>query len=271
MGSQISIELKHVFKRYQQLSTPFSKSQPKTPLVLNDINLIIRKGEFHVFLGKSGCGKSTLLNIIAGFLPKTAGQVLVNGADVTSPGSDRGVVFQNADAAIFPWLTVRQNVEYGLKMQHVSQEKRQPVVNKSLDLVGLTDHEGKYPYELSGGMKQRVQIARSIANDPSILILDEPFGALDAQTRRVMQDELIQIWQKTGKTILFVTHDIQEAAYLGQKISIFSPAPAADIRETLAVDQSYPRNVFSQENQRLVNKLNSYFKVGGQDYERTSS
>ncbi len=260
--TKISIELKHVSKRYQPASSLF-KRKTSSPLVLKDINLMIPTGEFHVFLGQSGCGKSTLLNIIAGFLPKTGGEVLVNGSEVTEPGSDRGVVFQNADAAIFPWLTVEENVGYGLKMQHVSDKDRKPVVERSLNLVGLEEHADKYPYELSGGMKQRVQIARSIANDPSILILDEPFGALDAQTRRTMQNELIDIWKKTGKTILFVTHDIQEAAYLGQKISIFSRSPESHIAITIPVDRPYPRNVYSSENEQLVNTLNQYFEVGG--------
>ncbi|MDC7953646.1 ABC transporter ATP-binding protein [Liquorilactobacillus mali] len=257
-----SIELKHVFKKYQA-PTSFFAPKKENPFVLQDINLKIAPGEFHIFLGRSGCGKSTLLNIIAGFLPKTSGQVLVNGHEVAAPGRDRGVVFQNADAAIFPWLTVYENVSYGLKMQHFSEKERTPIVNQSLKLVGLDQHANKYPYELSGGMKQRVQIARSISNDPDILILDEPFGALDAQTRRIMQDELIRIWQKTKKTILFVTHDIQEAAYLGQKISIFSPAPASNIYKTITVDHPYPRNVFSKDNEQLVTELNNYFPIGG--------
>lgn len=257
-----SIELKHVSKRYQT-ATKLFRPKSISPLVLKDINLTIPTGEFHVFLGQSGCGKSTLLNIIAGFLPKTSGKVLVNGHEVTKPGSDRGVVFQDAEAAIFPWLTVQENIGYGMKMQHVSEKKRQPIIHHSLKLVGLEEHADKYPYELSGGMKQRVQIARSIANNPSILILDEPFGALDAQTRRIMQNELINIWKKTGKTILFVTHDIQEAAYLGQKISIFSKSPESRISITVSVDQSYPRNLYSNESEQLVNRLNDYFEVGG--------
>ncbi|MFT9098644.1 MAG: ABC transporter ATP-binding protein [Liquorilactobacillus sp.] len=259
---ELSIELKHVFKQYPPSASFFSHIR-SSPLVLQDINLKIAAGEFHIFLGRSGCGKSTLLNIIAGFLPQTSGQVLVNGHEVTAPGHDRGVVFQNADAAIFPWLTVYENVAYGLKMQHFPEKERTPIIDQSLKLVGLDQHTDKYPYELSGGMKQRVQIARSIANNPDILILDEPFGALDAQTRAIMQDELIRIWQKTKKTILFVTHDIQEAAYLGQKISIFSPAPAANICKTVTVDYPYPRNIFSKDNEQLVTKLNNYFPIRG--------
>lgn len=210
--------------------------------VLKDVNLEIKEGEFHIFLGASGCGKSTLLNIIAGFLSKTEGEVLLEEKPITKPGPERGVVFQNADSAIFPWLTVYKNVEYGLKMQHVDKKKRKEIVQNSINLVGLNGHEKKYPSELSGGMKQRVQIARSIASNPEILIMDEPFGALDAQTRRILQDELISIWKKTGKTILFVTHDLQEAVYLGQQISIFSAAPDANIVTKVEVPFDYPRN-----------------------------
>ncbi|MBO4395000.1 MAG: ABC transporter ATP-binding protein [Eubacterium sp.] len=209
--------------------------------VLDDVSLNIEKGEFHVFLGASGCGKSTLLNIIAGFLQKTDGNVLIDGEEITKPGRDRGVVFQNAELAVYPWLTVYKNVEFGLKIQKMKKADRKPIIENALELVGLSEHRNKYPSELSGGMKQRLQIARSIASDPEILIMDEPFGALDAQTRRTLQDELIRIWQQTGKTILFVTHDLQEAVYLGQKISIFSAAPNAHIAKQIVVDLPYPR------------------------------
>ena len=211
--------------------------------VLRDVNLDIAPGEFHIFLGASGCGKSTLLNIIAGFLESTRGEVLVNGERVSGPGPDRGVVFQNADQALFPWRTVWGNVEYGLRMRHVPKPERDKTVSWALELVGLSGHERKYPSELSGGMKQRVQIARSIASDPEILIMDEPFGALDAQTRRKLQDELIGIWRATGKTVLFVTHDLEEAVYLGQKISIFSAAPDATIATRVEVPFGYPRDL----------------------------
>lgn len=228
-------------------------------LVLKDVNLSIPQGEFHILLGKSGCGKSTLLNIIAGFLKKSSGSVLIHGTEVTKPGPDRGVVFQNADAAIFPWLTVWRNVEYGLVMQKVAPEERQRLVKECLRLVGLTGHEKKYPGELSGGMKQRVQIARSIANNSEILIMDEPFGALDAQSRAVLQAELVNIWRNTGKTILFVTHDIQEAVLLGQKISLFSSAPNAAIRETISVELPYSRSFSEPKVQSLEKAIRSYF------------
>ncbi len=260
-----AINIQNLYKRYDvadkstALSRAGQQKEDTFPYVLQDVNLSIPKGEFHILLGKSGCGKSSLLNIVAGFLKKTSGSVQVNNSEVIKPGPDRGVVFQNADAAIFPWLNVWRNVEYGMRMQKVDRDRRQQVVKDCLKIVGLNGHEKKYPGELSGGMKQRVQIARSIANNSEILIMDEPFGALDAQSRAVMQNELINIWKSTGKTILFVTHDIQEAILLGQKISLFTKAPNASIRETILVDLPYRRN-FSDPRARSIEKaILSYF------------
>ena len=223
--------------------------------VLKDVNLTIKEGEFHVFLGASGCGKTTLLNILAGFLDKTEGEALLDGKDIKKPSPERGVVFQNADTAIFQWLNVWKNVEYGLRVQHVNKKERTEIVRNAIDLVGLTGHEKKYPNELSGGMKQRVQIARSIASNPKILIMDEPFGALDAQTRKTLQDALIRIWKETGKTILFVTHDLQEAVYLGERISIFSSAPNAGIATTEKVPFGYPRELDSPDVAEYTRKV----------------
>lgn len=247
------IEVINLAKRYdnEKKNMLFSKNinpeaifqGAESNYVLKNVNLEIEEGEFHIFLGASGCGKSTLLNIIAGFLDFTEGELNLDGRPIRQPGPDRGVVFQNADSAIFPWLTVWKNVEYGLRMQHMKKEKRKKIVQDCIDLVGLHGHEKKHPLELSGGMKQRVQIARSIASDPEVLIMDEPFGALDAQTRRTLQDELIGIWKKTGKTILFVTHDLQEAVYLGGRISIFSAAPDARIVTQVEVPYAHPRDM----------------------------
>ena len=192
MSENAKIKIQHISKKYdvENKALLFTKGNSahdnfvghETDYVLKDVNLEIEEGEFHVFLGASGCGKTTLLNIVAGFLGKTEGSVQLDGKEISGPGSERGVVFQNADSAIFPWLTVQKNVEYGLRMRGVKKEERQKIALDAIELVGLKGHEHKYPDELSGGMKQRVQIARSIAANPEVLIMDEPFGALDAQT-----------------------------------------------------------------------------------------
>lgn len=282
MSENTKISIEHVSKRYDvgNKALLFTKGNyahdnfvgHETDYVLKDVNLKIREGEFHIFLGASGCGKTTLLNIVAGFLDKTSGSVQLDGKEIKGPGAERGVVFQNADLAIFPWLTVQKNVEYGLKMKGIKKEERKKTALDAIALVGLKGHEKKYPDELSGGMKQRVQIARSIAANPEVLIMDEPFGALDAQTRRTLQDELISIWKKTGKTILFVTHDISEAVYLGENISIFSVAPDATIVETIPVPYLYPRDV---NNKRIgdfvkstTEKLEKAISASRKEHER---
>ncbi len=230
--------------------------------ILDNVNLNLKRGEFFVLLGPSGCGKSTLLNIIAGFIKKTGGNLLVNNSEVYKPGPDRAVVFQHPDASLFPWLNVRENIEFGLRMRRVSPEERKSVSYEYINLVGLEGHEEKFPNELSGGMKQRVQIARVLANDSDILLMDEPFGALDAQTRRTMQKELIRIWDRTGKTVIFVTHDIQEAILLGQRIGIMSRAPQATIYKIYDVDIPYPKDETSYEFNELYRKIQGHFDYG---------
>jgi NitT/TauT family transport system ATP-binding protein len=251
MAENNLIEIQHLYKKYAATDDNLN--------VLSDINLHIREGEFHILLGPSGCGKSTLLNIVAGLLKKSSGKVTLNGKSIRQADRDRGVVFQNADKAIYPWLTVYENVEYGLKMNRVSKSERKPIVEHYLELVGLTEHKDKYPGELSGGMKQRTQIARVLANNPEVLIMDEPFGALDAQTRHVMQKELIHIWKETGKTIIFVTHDIQEAILLGTDISIMSKSPDAKIYQSYKVDFAYPRDETSPRFNELYRKISEHF------------
>jgi NitT/TauT family transport system ATP-binding protein len=231
--------------------------------VLSGVCLDIAEGEFHVILGPSGCGKTTLLSVIVGLLGHYSGEASVGGRPIAKPGRDRGLIFQNADSAIFPWLTVRENVEFGLRMNGASRADRRQTADKFISLVGLEGHQDKFPRELSGGMKQRAQIARLLANDSSILVMDEPFGALDAHTRRVMQNELVGMWTKTGKTIIFVTHDIIESILLGQKIHIMSQAPDARICKTYEAGMIYPRSETSPRFTELLSKIQGHFDFGG--------
>jgi NitT/TauT family transport system ATP-binding protein len=191
--------------------------------VLDDINLEIAQGELIVLLGPSGCGKSTLLNIIAGFMPPSAGRILHDGVAVSRPDRRRTVVFQ--DYALFPWMTVQKNVEFGLKAQAVEAAERARIAREFLALVKLRGFEDRYPYEISGGMKQRAAIARALAPDPDILLMDEPFGALDAQTRVLLQEELARIAAAAKRTVLFVTHSIEEAVFLADRIVVMSAHP----------------------------------------------
>jgi NitT/TauT family transport system ATP-binding protein len=192
-------------------------------LALSDVSLDVRPREFVALLGPSGCGKSTLLYLVGGFLPTEAGRIVVKGQPVTAPGPDRGIVFQHF--ALFPWKTVRANILYGLERQRMPRAERERRAQAFIDLVGLSGFEDSYPSQLSGGMKQRTAIARTLAFDPDILLMDEPFGALDAQTRALMQTELLNIWKRTPKTVIFVTHDVQEAVYLAERVAVMSARP----------------------------------------------
>ena len=192
-------------------------------LALEDVSLEVREREFLALLGPSGCGKSTLLYLIGGFLQIERGSILIDGRQVEGPGPDRGIVFQHF--ALFPWKTVRGNILYGLERQGLSRSTREERAQALIDLVGLKGFEESYPSHLSGGMKQRTAIARTLAFDPKMLLMDEPFGALDAQTRHLMQSELLGIWQRTPKTVIFVTHDVQEAVYLADRVAVMSARP----------------------------------------------
>lgn len=190
---------------------------------VDHINLAVRPGEFMAIVGPSGCGKSTLLDLLAGLSKPTSGQILLDGKPITGPGLDRGIVFQQY--ALFPWRTAETNIEFGLEAKGIRAKERKERARHYLSLVGLSGFENRYPHELSGGMKQRVAIARSLAFDPEVLLMDEPFAALDAQTRESLQDELLRIWEQTGKTIIFITHGIDEAVYLGQRVAVMTARP----------------------------------------------
>jgi len=230
------IKLSQVTKRYRTTELETT--------ALDGIDFELGKGEFVAVMGPSGCGKSTLLNIVAGFLAPGAGRVLVDGRPVTAPGAERGVVFQ--EYVLFPWLTVAGNVEFGLVLQGVAAAERRRVVGRYLELVGLAAHAAKFPVQLSGGMKQRVAIARALANNPSIILMDEPFGALDAQTREVLQDELSRIQRVEHKTILFVTHSIREAVYLADRVVVMTSAPGR-IKQVFAIKLPEVRDRFAPE------------------------
>jgi nitrate/nitrite transport system ATP-binding protein len=207
-------------------------------LILDSIDLSIRRGEFVSLIGHSGCGKSTLLNLVAGLLKQTQGAILLAGKHVDGPGPDRGVVFQNH--SLLPWLTCFQNVH--LAVERVFSDRKKERTHEALELVGLSHAESKYPHQISGGMKQRVGIARALAIEPKVLLLDEPFGALDALTRATLQDELMRIVAKTGATVLMVTHDVDEAVLLSDRVVMMTNGPEARIGEILEVNLARPRN-----------------------------
>lgn len=218
--------------------------QGRSTPALVDIRLEVAAGELVCLLGPSGCGKSTLLNIVAGFIPPSEGRVLVDGRPVTGPGPERGVVFQ--EYVLFPWLTVSQNVEFGPRLKGVDGAERRKIAARYLDRVGLSAHADKFPVQLSGGMKQRVAIARALANNPSIILMDEPFGALDAQTREVMQEELARIQRVEPKTILFVTHSIREAVYLADRVAVITSSPGR-IKQVFTIKLPEIRDRFAPE------------------------
>ena len=208
--------------------------------VLDVDRFAVREGEFITVIGPSGCGKSTFLHIVGGFIKAEGGSIRVYGQEVSGPGPDRGMMFQ--EFALFPWKTVAGNVAWGLEVQGVPTAEIEAVVRKYLEMMGLAEFRNHYPAELSGGMKQRVALARVLAFDPKVLLMDEPFGALDAQTREVMQEELTRLWDRTGKTIVFVTHDIEEAVYLGDRVVVLTARPGR-IREEVRIALPRPRDL----------------------------
>lgn len=232
----------------QGVSIVFGSGADKN-IAVNETNLVIEPGEFVCILGPSGCGKSTLLNSVAGYVTPTTGQVLVDKEKIIGPGPDRGMVFQQY--SLFPWKTVHQNIAFGPKLAGCSSAECSSIANTFLSMIGLTNIANKFPAELSGGMQQRVGIARALANYPSVLLMDEPFGALDAQTRIMMQENLLNIWSEFGTTVLFVTHDVDEAIFLADRILVMSASPGSVISD-IKVDLERPRNPDIATSQKFV-------------------
>ena len=208
---------------------------------LENASVKVRRGEFYCLVGPSGCGKSTLLNLIAGFVRPTSGTIRIGNRQIVDAGTDRVMVFQDATNALFPWLRTHENVEFGLSVQGVPKRQVSERAMRCLDLVGLRDHAHKFPYELSGGMKQRCQLARALVLEPEVLLMDEPFAALDAISKRIMQKELLRIWRQFRMTVIYITHDVGEAVLLGQKVAVMRRGPRSSVKEEFIVQEPYPR------------------------------
>ena len=234
------------------VSRSFNKENGAPTVALSDITLEIKDKEFVCFIGPSGCGKTTLLRIVAGLDTPTTGEILLDGTKISVPDAKRGMVFQ--EYSLFPWRTVIDNIAFGPQMQDKNKKESLNIAEKYLELVGLEQFKNSYPYELSGGMRQRVAIARALANDPKVLLMDEPFGALDAQTRNTLQHELLEIWGKNNVTILFVTHSMDEAVFLADRIVVMSARPGK-IRDIIDVDLPRPRDRTTPESNEVRNHV----------------
>ena len=226
--------------RIENVALRFAPRDGRAITALENISLDVEENEFSVIVGPSGCGKTSLLRLVAGLTRPSEGAIYLDGRPVTRPGKDRGMVFQSY--TLFPWLTVRENVEFGLKVAGIAAAERARVAGHFISEVGLEGFEQAYPKQLSGGMMQRVALARALANDPAILLMDEPFGALDSQTRSLMQELLLSIWEHAQKTVLFITHDIDEAILLGDRVYVMTARPGR-IKEEVAIDIARPRTV----------------------------
>ena len=253
-GARIELnDLRKIFRRNEREIT-----------AVEGLSFSIEPGEFVCMLGPSGCGKTTILRMIAGLESPTSGEIIQGGKRVTSPGPERGMVFQ--EFALFPWRTVRKNIEFGLEQKGLTQAQRTEISNKYIDLVDLEGFEDAHPRELSGGMKQRAGIARALANDPDVLLMDEPFGSIDAQTRNLMQRELLRIWESTRKTVVFVTHSVDEAVFLADRIVVLTARPAK-VREIIGVPIERPRDrtspAFIDIRAKVLEELQEEFEKTG--------
>ena len=242
-GSPLSLEARNVSMRFEQ------KRMQTQMLAVDDVSFVIQPGEFVSIVGPSGCGKTTLLNIAGGLLTPTAGTFVVRGEPVHGPGKDRAMVFQ--DASLLPWRTVLGNVIYGVECQGRDTKAAAPKAHELIDLVGLKGFERYYPHELSGGMRQRVNLARALLTEPEVLLMDEPFAALDAQTREAMQAELLRVWSETRKTVLFITHQIDEAVFLSDRVLVMGSHPGR-LLEDIRIDAARPRDLMMKREELLM-------------------
>ncbi len=236
----VKLEARHVRKEF--------KTDDAKVLAIDDINFSVKENEFCVIVGPSGCGKSTLLYLAAGFEKPTDGEILLNGKTIEGPGPDRGFVFQ--EFALYPWKTVLGNVSFGPEIQGLGKKEAKRKAEEYIKTIGLSGFENAYPHTLSGGMKQRVGIARALAYDPEILLMDEPFGSLDAQTKKLMQQELLRVWAKTKKTVLYVTHSVVEAAYLADKVIVLTARPSR-VKGIIDIDIPRPRSYTDEKYLRV--------------------
>jgi NitT/TauT family transport system ATP-binding protein len=244
--SDTKIEVRNVTKIFHSKQ---GEKKDEQVVALQNLSLEVKDGEFLVIVGASGCGKTTLLNLVAGFDKSTEGQILLDGKPVTGITPECGMIFQQY--ALFPWKTVQDNVEFGMKMKRMPHKERKERADRFIDIVGLKGFERSYPHHLSGGMKQRVSIARSLANDPKVMLLDEPFAALDAMTRQVLQEQLVRIYEKHRKTIIFITHSIDEALLLSSRIMVMTARPGR-IAQDIVNDLPHPRNADVQLSSRYM-------------------
>jgi NitT/TauT family transport system ATP-binding protein len=231
------IELRNISLQYESVENSVT--------ALQDVSFGVEAAEFLCVVGQSGCGKTTMLNIVAGFLKPTQGEILISGKTVTGKGLDRGIVFQDF-AQLFPWRTAQRNIEFGLEMKGIVKEERAEIALRFLRLVNLEKFARSYPHELSGGMQQRVAIARALAYNPAVLLMDEPFAALDALTREEMQRFLVDVWRETKKTVVYVTHNVAEAVYLADRVIVFSPHPGT-VKAQVKITLPRPRDTLSVE------------------------